>query len=620
MEASAVPRSAPTGVTGVSSPQLLRLASDARLVTLVRQGWPAAFEAVYNRHHRGILSFCRHVLSDADEAEDAVQHTFLAAYNDLIASDKPIHLRAWLFTIARNRCYSILRARREQPAADLDEPVTEGLATQVQRRQDLRDLVIDLRSLPDEQRAALVLAELDALSHEEIGEALGVPREKVKALVFQARESLVASRTARETACADIREQLSNGRGGALRRANLRRHLRDCSGCRDYRRQVERQRRQIAALLPVAPTLALKETVLAGTGGSAGFSGGGLLASGALKSGLVKAFATLMLATAGTAGTYVATHDFHVRSIFGSHAKGGPQAQSAPGSAAGLVPIVRRAVDVAPSIDRVASVAASELRHYGGVRLTRLTTPVNPRSGVLNPFGPLVHSRVNFPRSSRWRVQTIAPPKSTGKPPASTPVTVPGAPSATITSTSTPPSVGETKPVTDRPTTGGDSHGVGSGTAGHPRSVGSSNGGTTRTRVGGGRGHKGGETVPARGSSGHTAGKPTDRGSGDGKSTVGGEPRGVTGHDGATPGPGDSGTTPGPGDSGTTPGPGDSGTTPAPGDPGTTPAPGDSGTTPSNGQPPATATTELDPTGTGGSGGDPSGGTGSPAGTAAIPS
>src|SRR5581483_5893959 len=141
---------APAGVSGVSvfaSPALLRLASDSRLVTLVRQGRGAAFEAVYDRHHRAILAFCRHMLGDPDEAQDAVQHTFLAAYNDLIASDKPIHLRAWLFTIARNRCYTILRSRREQPSADLDEVATEGLASQVQRRQDLRDLVTDMRRL-----------------------------------------------------------------------------------------------------------------------------------------------------------------------------------------------------------------------------------------------------------------------------------------------------------------------------------------------------------------------------------------------------------------------------------------------------------------------------------------
>ena len=83
----------------------------------------------------------------------------------------------------------MLRSRREHPVGDLDEPITEGLAAQVQRRQDLRDLVLDLGRLPDDQRAALVLSELEACSHEQIAIVLDVPRERVKALVFQARES-----------------------------------------------------------------------------------------------------------------------------------------------------------------------------------------------------------------------------------------------------------------------------------------------------------------------------------------------------------------------------------------------------------------------------------------------
>jgi RNA polymerase sigma factor (sigma-70 family) len=212
-------------------------------VALVRAGSNTAFEAAYDRHHRAILSFCRHMLGSQDEAEDAVQQTFFAAYNDLLASEKPIHLRAWLFTIARNRCFSMLRSRREQPVEKLMEPVSEGLATQVQRRQDLRDLVVDLHGLPDDQRAALVLAEMGALSHEQIADVIGVPTDKVKALVFQARESLCASRRARETDCGEIREQLSTLRGGALRRGNLRRHLRECQGCREYRNEIDRQRR-----------------------------------------------------------------------------------------------------------------------------------------------------------------------------------------------------------------------------------------------------------------------------------------------------------------------------------------------------------------------------------------
>ena len=69
--------------------RLLRLASDERLVELLRGGSEAAFEALFDRHHRGVLGFCRHMLGSVEEAEDAVQHTFLAAYRELSESASP---------------------------------------------------------------------------------------------------------------------------------------------------------------------------------------------------------------------------------------------------------------------------------------------------------------------------------------------------------------------------------------------------------------------------------------------------------------------------------------------------------------------------------------------------
>lgn len=196
MEAGALP-----GAGSLAQPQrLLELAPDARLAGWVHEGRTEAFEALYQRYQRGILAFCRRILGDADEAEDAAQHTFLAAYRELTDSDEPIQLRAWLYTVARNRCYSIIRGRREQLAATVGEPPVEGPAVDVeaQRRQDLRDVIEDLRRLPEAQRAALVLAEVDALSHDDIAGVLGVPRERVKGLVFRARRSLVAERAARD--------------------------------------------------------------------------------------------------------------------------------------------------------------------------------------------------------------------------------------------------------------------------------------------------------------------------------------------------------------------------------------------------------------------------------------
>src|SRR5687768_3830033 len=95
MEASAAPRPAAAPSRGLVSARLLRVASDEKLVALVRGGSEPAFEVIYDRHHRGTLSFCRHMLGTQEEAEDAVQHTFMAAYRHLLANDKDIQLRAW---------------------------------------------------------------------------------------------------------------------------------------------------------------------------------------------------------------------------------------------------------------------------------------------------------------------------------------------------------------------------------------------------------------------------------------------------------------------------------------------------------------------------------------------
>src|SRR5436305_725023 len=240
------PSATASTTTCSADPRILRLAGDDRLVALVRAGNEAAFEVVYDRYHLQLLSFCRHMLGRAAEAEDAVLETFICAYGDLRRSERPIALRAWLFTIARNRCLSMLRSRRETASLEDVEPETAGLAAEVQHRDELRTMLGDISRLPEDQRTALVLAELGDLDHAEIAGVIGCSKDKVKALVFQARSSLSLSRQARETSCEEIREQLSTLRGGALRRAGLRRHLHGCAGCRDFRDEARRQPAAVA--------------------------------------------------------------------------------------------------------------------------------------------------------------------------------------------------------------------------------------------------------------------------------------------------------------------------------------------------------------------------------------
>jgi RNA polymerase sigma factor (sigma-70 family) len=286
------------------SPKVLAALSDDRLVEQVRRGNEAAFEAVYDRHHRGILSFCRHMLGSADEAEDAVQQTFISAYDALLSDERDMRLKAWLYTIARNRCLSMLRARREQPA-ELDEVPVAGLSEEVQQRSDLRDLLADLRDLPVDQRAALVLAEVGDLSHAEVGAVVGCEVAKVKSLVFQARSSLIESRRAREIPCQEIREQLATATGGVLRRGPLRRHLRACAGCAEFRDDVMRQRKALAAILPVVPTLGLKNAALSALGVGGGGGAGGAALGGGVASLLSGGAAVKLTAGAVLAGLAV---------------------------------------------------------------------------------------------------------------------------------------------------------------------------------------------------------------------------------------------------------------------------------------------------------------------------
>jgi RNA polymerase sigma factor (sigma-70 family) len=258
------------------APAELEHEEDHRLATLASEGDEAAFEAIFERHHRGLLTLSRHMLGSREEAEDALQHTFAAAYRQLTQNGPPEHMRAWLYATARNRCSSVLRARRELPHGDVPA-ATVWLPDEVERRSDLRDLLDDIERLPEDQRVALVLAEIEDLEHAEIAEVLGCRRDKVRSLVFQARATLGGWREARATPCREVREELATARGPELRRAHLRRHLAVCSDCRAFREDVDEQRRRVALLLPPVPiALALKEGMIeAAIAGVAGGAGGG---------------------------------------------------------------------------------------------------------------------------------------------------------------------------------------------------------------------------------------------------------------------------------------------------------------------------------------------------------
>ncbi len=168
---------------------------DARLVARVRSGDEAAFATIVAEHTPGLMAHARRMVGGHHDAEDIVQDAFVRAHRALLADGREIALAAWLHTIVRNRALDRLRQARPQasfddatrlcPADSAAEP-EQALA----RREALGDLIVGLRSLPDRQRAALVLHELEGVPHAAIGRRLGVSEAGSKTLLHRARAGM----------------------------------------------------------------------------------------------------------------------------------------------------------------------------------------------------------------------------------------------------------------------------------------------------------------------------------------------------------------------------------------------------------------------------------------------
>jgi RNA polymerase sigma factor (sigma-70 family) len=286
LEASALTHA---GVAGHARSPLLRLQSDERLITLIRRGNHHAFEALVARYQARLLAFCRHMLSSREDAEDVLQEVFAAAFNAINADEREINVRPWLYRIARNRSLNHLRKAQAIGVDSMDVHLSEhGLTTadKVHKREEFRQLMADVQDLPETQRTALLLREIDALSYEQIAEAMETTVPSVKSLLVRARVGLAEAAEARLLTCEEVRDELGEVAEG-LRRTSppVRRHLRTCDRCQLFKRQLRQTNRALAAVFPVGPLLLLKKVLLAHAGGAAASSGGAAAAGGGAAAG-----------------------------------------------------------------------------------------------------------------------------------------------------------------------------------------------------------------------------------------------------------------------------------------------------------------------------------------------
>lgn len=185
----------------LTHPTASRIRPDAELVAAVRAGSTPAFETVVDRYRAPLTTYARGLLGGAHhDAEEAVQDAFVRALGALRRDEREVTLKPWLYAITRNACLD--RLRRPQRTVDL-APLSAVLHdrdgdphTAAVRHEDLAGLLGDLRALPERQRAALVMHELEGRSHEELAGRLDVSVGASKALVCRARQGLAALRTA----------------------------------------------------------------------------------------------------------------------------------------------------------------------------------------------------------------------------------------------------------------------------------------------------------------------------------------------------------------------------------------------------------------------------------------
>ena len=284
MEASALTHASQRGLLARRSP-LLKLQGDERLIAMARSGNAGAFETIVDRYQGRLLGFCRQMLHSTEDAEDVLQEVFVNAYRAMLADEREINLRPWLYRIARNRCLNHLR----KPTADAQEsmdtvPAVEASSTaeKVHNREEFRQLLTDVGKLPETQRSALLLREMDALSYEEIAQAMDTSVPSVKSLLVRARISLAEASQARLLTCGEVRLELAEAAEG-LRKVSgpVRRHVRECDECSDFRSQVRSNEKILAALSPVGPLLALKGFIASKLGFGGAGAGAGASAAGA---------------------------------------------------------------------------------------------------------------------------------------------------------------------------------------------------------------------------------------------------------------------------------------------------------------------------------------------------
>ncbi len=256
-------------------PTRFGLLGDEWLARLVAGGNHRAFAALYERYHQPLYRYCRSIVRNESDAQDALQSAFASAFAALRRGQRDAPMRPWLFRIVHNEAISLIRRR---PAGEELGGGAERCAVSAEdrfaQRDELASSLADLRELPERQRGALVMRELSGMSHQEIAVALGTSVAAAKQAIFEARGSLLEFAEGRAMACDEVLRAISDGDRRMLRGRRPRAHLRDCESCAAFAAAIPARSAELRALVP-ALTLPAAAGVFARAVGSASIHGAG---------------------------------------------------------------------------------------------------------------------------------------------------------------------------------------------------------------------------------------------------------------------------------------------------------------------------------------------------------
>src|SRR5215470_12819595 len=235
---------------------------DTEMVAPLAERRADGLAPVYDRYAPALHAYCRSLLGEPADADDAVQDTFIIAAAELDGLPDPGRLRPWLYAVARNECRDRLRSRALAARPDAADELTDetvDLAADAERAQLRAATAAALAGLGSRDREIIELNLRHQLEGQDLADVLGVSASQAEALVSRARArfeaslgALLIARTGQES-CPELTAMLSrwDGQLNVLLRKRVNRHIEHCDNCYDRRRH-ELNPAMLLSMLPVA--------------------------------------------------------------------------------------------------------------------------------------------------------------------------------------------------------------------------------------------------------------------------------------------------------------------------------------------------------------------------------